>query len=108
MRRAPAGADAEDASAAAIGTAGKGSGETTGDVASNMDRRISLHLSVALAPQLGQSTGAGIRPLTGSISKLNFVPHSQRIFSSILRLARRESLRLGPFADRIMGQSAPK
>jgi hypothetical protein len=35
--------------------------------------------SVASLAQAGQFTGAGIFPATGSISKANLVPHSQRI-----------------------------
>jgi hypothetical protein len=60
-----------------------GADAATGAVREVIERKTVLAWSVASAPHSGQLTGAGIRPLTGSTSNLNFVPQEQTILSSI-------------------------
>src|SRR6184192_1276108 len=59
---------------AAAPGAGAGAGVGTAVAGADIERKASFAWSVASAPHAGQFTGAGIRPLTGSTSNLNFVP----------------------------------
>ena len=88
------GAGAVSAAAGAAAMAGTAVAETIGTAgapaaaAAAICPRISAFASSrALALQPGQFTFTGIRPLTGSTSKANFVPHGHWIFTFILRVS---------------------
>lgn len=74
-----------DAVGAAGGGGGTGTVRTAGEVlAASICRAYSFAASVPSKAQFGHCTGAGIWPFTGSTSKLYFVPHEQRIFTSMV------------------------
>jgi hypothetical protein len=54
---------------------GGGGGVAVGGWLVNIAASMPLAVAVPSAPQMGQFTVKGIRPLTGSTSNLNFWPH---------------------------------